>query len=264
MGMINGSFIVLDNALKPVTKRADRRGKAIQCIKFNPDDSICAVGAHDSMIFTYDVKQKFKPLKKLRGSSSTIEHLDWTESGQTLLIQSKAYELLYYNGASGKREPGGASANKDEQWASWSCTLGWAVQGIWHGAMDGSDINSVSRSPDCSTLASADDFGFVNLYRWPCPVKDAAYNKQGGHSSHVTNVKFTLNSAGQTYLVSTGGEDKCIFQWRYETGHAFGDDDELEGGDQSCPPFDDGEADYGNSKGDEEYASKPKPEKKEP
>jgi WD40 repeat protein len=55
MGMINGSFIVLDDQLKAVTKRADRRGKAIQCISFSPDDSVCAVGAHDSMIFTYSV-----------------------------------------------------------------------------------------------------------------------------------------------------------------------------------------------------------------
>jgi len=78
MGMINGSFIVLDSALKPVTKRSDRRGKAIQCIKFSPDDSVLAVGAHDMQVCTYDVRNAFKPLKRMKGCSSTIEHIDFT------------------------------------------------------------------------------------------------------------------------------------------------------------------------------------------
>jgi len=80
--------------------------------------------------------------------------------------------------------------------------------------MDGSDVNAVCRSPDMMCLAGADDFGFVNLYKWPAPVEAAACNKNSGHSSHVTNVAFSLNE-GQKYLVSTGGEDKCIFQWKY-------------------------------------------------
>ena len=86
LGLLNGQFIVLDSDLKAVTKRADRRGKAIQCSKFSPNDAICAVGAHDQAIFTYDVAQKFKPLKKMRGSSSTIEHMDFSLDGSQLMI----------------------------------------------------------------------------------------------------------------------------------------------------------------------------------
>jgi len=33
-----------------------------------------------------------------------------------------------------------------------------------------------------------------------------------GHSSHVTNVRFTADG---NYLISVGGHDKSIFQWRY-------------------------------------------------
>jgi WD40 repeat protein len=109
-------------------------------------------------------------------------------------------------------------------------------------------------------LASADDFGFVNLYRYPSPVKEAASNKQGGHSSHVTNVKFSLNQSGDKYLVSTGGEDKCIFQWKFGQ-EEFGEDD-IEAGDQSCPPFDDGDIMLsGDSKAD--TLAEPKPPKEE-
>jgi len=31
-----------------------------------------------------------------------------------------------------------------------------------------------------------------------------------GHSSHVSNVKWTV---GGNHLISTGGNDKCIFVW---------------------------------------------------
>jgi len=68
-GFINGTMLVLDASFGAVTKRRDRAGKAIQCIKFSPNDEICAAGGHDQLIMTYDVKNNFKPLKKLRGHS---------------------------------------------------------------------------------------------------------------------------------------------------------------------------------------------------
>ena len=102
LGLLNGQFIVLDDQLKAVTKRADRRGKAIQCIKFSPSDAVCAVGAHDMAVFTYDVAAKFKPLKKMRGCSSTIEHIDFSLDGNQLMVQSKAYEVLFYDVGTGK------------------------------------------------------------------------------------------------------------------------------------------------------------------
>ena len=104
---------------------------------------------------------------------------------------------------------------KNEPWATWTCTLGWPVQGIWPPCADGSDINCIERSPDGSVVATGDDFRTVKLFRYPCPVDEAAGQKYSGHSEHVTNVGFSRNQDGQTYLISTGGEDKSIFQWKY-------------------------------------------------
>jgi len=77
------------------------------------------------------------------------------------------------------------------------------------------DINGVDRSPDGQILATGDDFGSVKLFKYPSPVPKAQYQKFTGHSSHVTNVQFTRNKVGQPYLITTGGNDKCIFQWKY-------------------------------------------------
>ncbi len=102
---------------------------------------------------------------------------------------------------------------KDEKWTSWSCTLGWPVQGIFAPCEDGTDINSCDRAPDGTVLAIGNDSGLVKLFKYPSPVEHAGFNKYVGHSSHVTTVRFTPKAP---YLISTGGEDKSIFQWKYK------------------------------------------------
>lgn len=160
------------------------------------------------MIFVYDVKQNFKLLKKMKGHPSTITHIDFALDGRTIMSNCTSYNILFFDLMSGKHMPSGASAKRDETWETWTCTLGWPVQGIFPPCSDGTDINACDRAPDGTVLATADDFGMVKLFRYPCPVERAAFHQQVGHSSHVTNVRFVKNS---NYLISTGGEDKCIF-----------------------------------------------------
>lgn len=148
IGYTNGTLTVLNSdTFASYATRKDRK-KEISEIKFNPDNSICAVGAHDQMIITHDVNRKFAPLKKMRGHSSTILHLQFSLDGQTLLSTCRAYEILFFNVGSGKQWTSGASGSKDEIWADWSSPLGWPVQGIFPPCADGSDINAVDRHPD--------------------------------------------------------------------------------------------------------------------
>lgn len=42
------------------------------------------------------------------------------------------------------------------------------LEGIWPDGADGTDVNSVSRSKGKQLLATGDDFGNVNLFRYPC------------------------------------------------------------------------------------------------
>lgn len=117
-------------------------------------------------------------------------------------------------------------------WASWTCVLGWPVQGIWPPCADGTDINAVDRSPDGSVLATGDDFGRVRLFRYPVAAKQADSNVSIGHSSHVSCVRWAPPPLGQTsenrrpaggeseFLISTGGNDKCVFQWRHHRSAA--------------------------------------------
>ena len=65
-------------------------------------------------------------------------------------------------------------------------------------------------------INTSDDFGKVNLFQYPA-VKDGGsfHSSYSGHSSHVTCVRWLKpNDMNDTYLISTGGEDKSVFQWK--------------------------------------------------
>lgn len=82
--------------------------------------------------------------------------------------------------------------------------------------MDGTDINSVDRSKSVydqgmKLLVSGDDKGKVRLLEYPCVVKNSQGVIGRGHSSHVTSVLFNNNDE---YVISSGGEDQTILQWK--------------------------------------------------
>ena len=86
--------------------------------------------------------------------------------------------------------------------------LGWPVQYIWPEFATGFDIHSCCRSNSRTILATCDNFGKVNLFRWPVVIQKQGCKSFGGHSSHVTKVKFTTDDS---FVISTGGNDKCVF-----------------------------------------------------
>jgi WD40 repeat protein len=128
VGYINGAFHVLEPDNKFTLKaNVKNRNLAISEIKFNPDDSLMAVGAHDMMIVVYGVKQNFQRLKVMKGHTSTVTHFDWSLDGKIIMSNCTSYSILFFDTVSGKHNPSGASAFKNETWYSWSCTLGWPV-----------------------------------------------------------------------------------------------------------------------------------------
>ena len=78
----------------------------------------------------------------------------------------------------------------------------WFTQGVWPPESDGSDVNFVDRSNSKKFLATADDFSKVKVFRYPVCNKRQLYNEYKGHSSHVTNIKWSFDDK---LLISTGG-----------------------------------------------------------
>jgi len=104
----------------------------------------------------------------------------------------------------------GASALRDEKWATFSCKLGWPVKGIFPPYTDGTHVNGVARSKSGAIFATGDDWGLVNLYRNPND-KGSNSNSFRAHSSHVVRVLF---DASDSYVYSIGGYDRTLMKWK--------------------------------------------------
>lgn len=146
MGFKDGHIKIYDKDLNQ--KHGHKAAKdCISDMKFSPDGQTLAVGSHDNMIYIFgiaDAKQKCKPMRK---HSSYITHIDFSCDGNTLHSNCGAYELIFWDLAqNGKQVTLGATMFRDEKWATWTCTLGWPVQGIWPECSDGTDINACDRS----------------------------------------------------------------------------------------------------------------------
>jgi len=128
IGYINGAFHVMEPDNK-FTLKANRKNRnlAISEIKFNPNDTLMAVGAADMMIMIYGVNQNFQPLKAMKGHTSKVTHFDWSLDGTTIMSNCTSYSILFFNTNTGKHDPSGASGFKNETWSTWTCTLGWPV-----------------------------------------------------------------------------------------------------------------------------------------
>jgi len=187
----------------------------MDAIAYSPDGKHIAVGSWDQAAYIIDAAT-FKIHKVLKGHSSSVIQVTWSADSKHLITNSRDYEILYWSVESGKKV--NESSVVDSDWNNWSCILGWPVVGVYREGSDGTDINSVAISDakdeksDYRVVAASDDFGKVNLLRYPaikqkCPMKSFA-----GHSSHVTRVRFSPDSS---HVFSTGGNDLSLFQWKH-------------------------------------------------
>jgi microtubule-associated protein-like 6 len=209
VGLFSGRVEIFDSDLNEKIKGISVCREWIQDLKYSPDKKHLAVSSHDNHIYIFD-RKTYMRTAIMKGHSSYITHIDFSANSKYLQTNCGAYELLFWDVRSGKQIKS-ASSLRDERWETWTCTLGWPVQGIWPAEADGTDVNAVDRSPNDELLVTADDFGKVKLFRYPAPkTKGCEYRTSIGHSSHVTNVRFLHD--GQT-VISTGGNDRCIFHW---------------------------------------------------
>jgi microtubule-associated protein-like 6 len=210
VGMYSGRVEIFDGQLGELVKGISVCSEWIQDVKYSPfPGRRLAVSSHDNNIYVFD-RKSYTRTAVLRGHSSYITHMDFSADGRFLQSNCGAYELLFWDVDRG-RQITSASSLRDVHWETWTCTLGWPVQGIWPPEADGTDVNSVDRSPDKNLLVTADDSGKVKLFRYPAPqTEGSAFRTGEGHSSHVTNARFLAN--GKT-TVTTGGNDRCVFQW---------------------------------------------------
>ena len=234
LGMLDGSMALMEcnsPALRVYAtwKHSDA---IITDIKFSPDGTYIAAGSADSNIYIYKSldKKNFKRQAVCRGHIGAITHLDFslTASPRQPYIQSNGSDkaLLYWDIEGNQVK--NSTTMRDVTWATFTCTLGWPVQGIWPEGCEYTDVNSCMVLPDIGDLVTGDDFHKVKLYKYPALRLGALHQTYVGHSSHVTCVRF---SANKRYVVSIGGGDRTVLLWRHVVEEP--EDSDVEGADAS-------------------------------
>lgn len=75
----------------------------------------------------------------------------------------------------------------------------------------GDVVTRLKQNYPSSFLVSARDDGQVHLHHYPSVIHRAPGHGFTGHSSHVANIKFTLDGE---HVISAGGMDRTTFQWK--------------------------------------------------
>jgi WD40 repeat protein len=197
----------LDKKVKTI-KDADEWNEVI---KYSPCGKYMAVGSHDNAVYIYNVESDYSLHAKFNKHNSFVTSVDWSADSTYIRSVCGAYEKLYYNVPNKEYDSSGISNTKDMEWHSYSAKVGWDVEGIYPSGEDGSHINGVDASKDKTLIATADDFGLVNIYRYPVVSQKHKARSYCGHSEHVVRAIFTPDA---DRLFTIGGYDKAVIQWK--------------------------------------------------
>ena len=114
LGLANGKVLIINAETLEVIVTKHDRSKAVSQVKFSPNGKFLVAGGHDSLIMTYNIEENYKLISKMKGHSSAVTHIDFSESGDIIQSNSSSYDILYHNLLKGLHDPKGASSNRDE------------------------------------------------------------------------------------------------------------------------------------------------------
>ena len=209
VGCARGGVHVLDAESLVRTRWIKTLDGVVTDVKFSPDGRYLVAASQERCADVYDCERGYKKISRCAGHSAAVKHADWSEDGRALRTTCGAYEILHFDPKTGRQ----IQANqRDTTWATRTSPLGFDVMGVWPPGADGTDVNACDVSAARRHLVAADDFGGVNVMNYPCVVDEAPRQRCAGHSSHVMNARF---SPEDEWVVSVGGMDRSVFQWRF-------------------------------------------------
>jgi len=234
-----------------VPVKPGREPEGVSYMRFNEDDSVLAVAHMDSNLYLFSIvgggiisprsprsprhmrkrsDSRYQDQKALEaGPTYKLEpwkpathraaptHIQWNANATMIKVLTRDYEVAHWridNESRSLKFYPHIPDPDDVKWAGDPLIAGWDVEGCYQAEWDGTDLNDVTLSEDGVFLAAGDDFGVVRLFKYPAVSnKPNAHRVYRGHSSFVVGVEFCRNNE---YLITCGGNDMAIFQWRLE------------------------------------------------
>jgi len=189
--------------------------EGIAKLKFNIDNSLLAVAHMDGNLYVFSVEDNCKKFTKWKPAPQRAApyQVQWGHDSTLVRVLTRDYEVCNFQVDAEKklltRIPKLVDPDK-YKFIGDPLLAGWETRGILQKEMDGTDVNDCAISHNGKYIVAGDDFGHVRLHNFPVvlPEPNKAYS---GHAEHVVDVEFTANDK---YVISTGGADMAIFQWK--------------------------------------------------
>lgn len=216
----DGKWAVYDTEDYQVLHEARDSNKWITDIKYSPNGELLAMGSYDNKIYVYSVVAGYALNAVIGQHNAFITHIDFSEDSGWLQSNCAGFELCFFEADTGMFIPA-ASRLRDVRWDTQTCALGWAVQGLWPPQRDSTEITSVDcnlvRGSDNTVIACGDNYGRIQLYRYPATSSFAISRKYRVAACPITKVKF---ASGDSFLITIAGQDKTIMQWSHRRDRA--------------------------------------------
>ena len=205
----DGAFVVLGRKDLTVVHEGRDSKQLISTLAFSPDGGTLAVGSHDRSIYLYNAGD-WASTGKCRGHKGRVTHIDFSSDSKAMQSTDDLGELLFWEAATGEQRT--ARAMKDTAWESHSCVYGWPLQAAWGEYVDGCELTGATRTAGGTVLATADNFGRLRCYRFPCAGPQPGYAEYRAHGGPVGACAFVIDDC---YLLTAGELDCCVMQWRF-------------------------------------------------
>jgi len=216
-GQLN--FVRMIN-IPPKNENAEVEGVAY--LRFSADSSLLAAAHMDSNMYIFTITgldgdapdaEVWPPLKHIAAPTN----VQFSADGKIVKALTRDYEIVHHSlDAEAKKAKFMATQPDPDnvKWADDPLIAGWDTQGLYQKGWDGTDLNDATLTNDGKLIASGDDYGCVRLHNYPA-VDPSVCLEYRGHAEFVVGVEFLRDDS---QLITCGGNDMAIFQWKVSKG----------------------------------------------
>ena len=202
--------------IPPKNKNAEL--EPVAYLRFSDDSSTLGAAHMDSNLYIFSVEKGpgrvwLQQWPMALGHIAAPINIQFSEDGKMVKTFTRDYEVAHWK-LDYDRYKGKLCAqipDPDEvTWADDPLIAGWDVEGLYQKGWDGTDLNDATLTSDGRLVATGDDYGNVRLHNFPSTDPKTCH-VYGGHAEFVVGVEFLRDDS---QLISCGGADMAIFQWK--------------------------------------------------
>jgi len=183
---------------------------------------LLAAAHMDSNLYIYSITEiesdapKFEQWPPMNHVAAPT-NVQFTEDNKIVKTLTRDYEIAHWTLNCEKKKGKFLASQPDPdntKWADDPLIAGWDTMGLYQPGWDGTDLNDATCTSDNKLIVSGDDYGVVRLHNYPAIDPSACYEYRG-HAEFVVGVEFLRDDS---QLITCGGNDMAIFQWKLIKG----------------------------------------------